>query len=44
MIEAITLEQRKKILQKQLAKIHEEIEEYDSFDQEEELNYQKFRE
>ena len=41
MIEAITLEQRKKILQKQLAKIDEEIEEYDSY---EELNYQKFRE
>ena len=42
MVEAITLEQRKKILQKQLAKIDEEIEKYDN--QEEELNYQKFRE
>ena len=43
MIEAITLEQRKQTLQKQLAKIEEEIED-DSYDQEEELNYQKFRE
>ena len=44
MVEAITLEQRKQKLEKQLAKIEEEIEEYDSYDQEEELNYQKFRE
>ena len=43
MIEAITLEQHKQTLQQQLAKI-DEVEEYDSYDQEEELNYQKFRE
>ena len=43
MVEAITFKKRKQTLQQQLAKI-EEVEEYDSYDQEEELNYQKFRE